>query len=141
MNASSPDVGPGFDLQSSSDQINALVDEAAMKQVLNNLVRNAAEAAGTDGTVRIDVTGGADTVDVAVSDSGPGIDLDFEAELFKPFKTTKEKGTGLGLAISLAIVKSHGGDIKVERGPLGGARFTVVLPAGAAVEDQGVTET
>lgn len=136
LNTSGSRAGATFDVQSSARELNASVDEVAIKQVLNNLVRNAVEAAGDDGEVAIEIADGDDTVTIAVSDSGPGIDTDFEADLFKPFKTTKEKGTGLGLAISLAIARNHGGDISADRGPLGGARFTVILPVNAALEDQ-----
>jgi signal transduction histidine kinase len=48
--------------------------------------------------------------------------------IFEPFFTTKAQGSGLGLPITNAIVSQHGGRIEVARAPLGGARFTVVLP-------------
>ncbi|MFP2903362.1 ATP-binding protein, partial [Corallococcus sp. 4LFB] len=54
---------------------------------------------------------------------------DVRARLFEPFFTTKPSGTGLGLAVSQAIAEAHGGRIDVDAGPLGGARFTLSLPA------------
>ena len=65
---------------------------------------------------------------VAVSDSGPGVKPEDRPRLFEPFFTTKSSGTGLGLAVSQAIAHAHGGRIKADAGPLGGARFTLHLP-------------
>jgi len=100
-----------------------------LRQVLLNLVKNATEAAGDGGAVelRIEATreGGAS---VAVSDSGPGVKPEDQPRLFEPFFTTRPTGTGLGLAVSQAIAEAHGGDIVADKGPLGGARFTLRLP-------------
>ncbi|RKH89199.1 sensor histidine kinase, partial [Corallococcus praedator] len=76
--------------------------------------------------VDVDAAGGAR---VAVSDSGPGVTEEARARLFEPFFTTRPGGTGLGLAVSQAIAEAHGGHIDVDVGPLGGARFTLSLPA------------
>ena len=67
---------------------------------------------------------------VAVSDTGAGIAADVLGRIFDPFFTTKPvgEGTGLGLSISYEIVKKHGGDIRAESPPGGGATFTVRLP-------------
>ncbi|TSC23002.1 ATP-binding protein [Corallococcus sp. Z5C101001] len=101
-----------------------------LRQVLLNLVKNAAEAAGEGGRVEVriavDAQGGAR---VAVSDSGPGMTAEARARLFEPFFTTKPSGTGLGLAVSQSIAEAHGGRIDVDTGPWGGARFTLSLPA------------
>jgi signal transduction histidine kinase len=100
-----------------------------LRQVLLNLIKNAAEAAGPGGRVEVRVArsqaGGAE---VAVSDSGPGLGA-AQGKLFEPFFTTKPTGTGLGLAVSLGIVQAHGGTLEASSPPGGGARFTVVLPA------------
>jgi signal transduction histidine kinase len=68
-------------------------------------------------------------VEVAIQDSGPGIEPDVAARIFEPFFTTKAKGegTGLGLSISARIVEKHGGKIRVESRP-GRTRFEVRLP-------------
>jgi signal transduction histidine kinase len=109
-------------------------DRAKVRQVLMNLVRNAAEAAGHGG--RIEVTLSEDTTDarVAVADDGPGLDDAVRGRLFEPFFTTKERGTGLGLAISRAIARAHGGDLEASNGPAAGALFTLRLPRDAAEE-------
>jgi signal transduction histidine kinase len=101
-----------------------------LRQVLLNLVRNAAEAAGPGGRVEVRLAatpgGGAE---LAVTDSGPGLSAEARDKLFEPFFTTKPAGTGLGLAVSLGIVQAHGGTLEADSPPGAGARFTVRLPA------------
>jgi two-component system, NtrC family, sensor kinase len=99
-----------------------------LRQVLFNLVRNAAEAAGPAGRVEIQMGTACDAVEVSVSDSGPGIGQEVLDRLFEPFFTTKDRGTGLGLAVSQAIARAHGGSIEVGEAPGGGARLTLRLP-------------
>ncbi len=99
-----------------------------LRQVLVNLVRNAAEAAGSGGRVALRVAERDGTAEVAVEDSGPGIPEDRRARLFEPFFTTKPRGTGLGLAVSRAIARAHGGDLAQEPARAGGARFSLTLP-------------
>ncbi|XXF79064.1 ATP-binding protein [Myxococcaceae bacterium GXIMD 01537] len=103
-----------------------------VRQILMNLVKNAAEAAGDGGRVRVWIEGREDGgASVAVSDSGPGVKAEDRSRLFEPFFTTKATGTGLGLAVSQAIAHAHGGRIEADAGPLGGARFTLRLPPAA----------
>ena len=64
----------------------------------------------------------------SVSDDGPGIPQSIRADLFKPFRTTKQQGTGLGMAIADRIVKAHGGRINVATRLAHGTTFTVELP-------------
>jgi signal transduction histidine kinase len=101
---------------------------AKVRQVLTNLVRNAAEAAGPGGRVSVRVSEEGAAARVEVEDSGPGIPAEVASRLFEPFFTTKERGTGLGLAVSRAIARAHGGDVAGETLPAGGARFTLLLP-------------
>jgi hypothetical protein len=70
-----------------------------------------------------------DTVELQVTDTGPGIPLDQQLHIFVPFFTTKQKGTGLGLAICQRIVKNHGGTITVQSRVGEGATFLIRLPA------------
>jgi signal transduction histidine kinase len=100
-----------------------------LRQVVLNLVRNAAEAAGPGGRVDVEVEPAPEGARVSVRDSGPGIAPEARARLFEPFFTTKDDGTGLGLAVSLGIARAHGGSIEAEPAPGGGSRFTVRLPA------------
>ena len=110
-------------------------DRAGLEQVLTNLLSNAAYAAGRTGHVtlhaRRTLTG---DVMVSVTDTGAGVPPEIRPRLFEPFFTTKPagSGTGLGLSVSLGIVEQHRGKIEVENVPGGGARFTVIIPAGKA---------
>ncbi len=103
-------------------------DSQKLRQVLLNLVRNGIEAAGAGGKVEILVAQAHAAAEVAVSDSGPGVDPAARQRLFEPFFTTKPRGTGLGLAVSQAIARAHGGEIEAGAAPGGGARFTLRLP-------------
>lgn len=106
----------------------ALADQRKLRQVVLNLMKNAADAAGKDGDVRVRIGASAGTVELAVADSGPGIAPDARRRIFEPFFTTKPSGTGLGLAVCRAIARAHGGDIDVRNGEAGGAVFTLRLP-------------
>ena len=100
-----------------------------LRQVLFNLIKNAVDAAGDGGTVRVQLDRDASGVSVTVSDNGPGVPLQLRTRLFEPFFTTKAAGTGLGLAVSQAIAQAHGGNIELDAGPGAGATFKVRLPA------------
>ena len=123
-------------------------DSAQLTQVLLNLVKNAIEAMRgmpRDGghTLRIltrmetdfhlvrrqDASG--KFLRVEIADSGPGISAPGGERLFEPFYSTKPRGTGLGLAICQRIVAAHGGSIRLENGPQGGAVSTLNLPLAA----------
>ena len=106
----------------------AVATPRAVNQVLSNLIRNAVEAAGPGGRVRVTVENGGPETRVAVEDTGPGLPEATRARLFEPFFTTKEGGTGLGLAVSQAIARAHGGRLEAEDTGHG-ARFVLVLPA------------
>jgi PAS domain S-box-containing protein len=99
-------------------------DDEKIKQVLHNLLRNAIEATGQGGRVRVRVAERGAEVVLEVEDDGPGIPMD--APVFEPFFTTKEGGTGLGLAIVHRIVSDHGGSVDIRSGP--GTVLSVRLP-------------
>ena len=112
-------------------------DEERIRQVLVNLCLNALEAVRAGGLVRVscrpepidvDHADAPRMVDVVVDDDGPGVPADSRDRIFEPFFTTKAKGSGLGLSIVHAIVTQHGGTIRAERSPEGGARFVLRLP-------------
>ena len=105
----------------------ARFDEARIKQVVINLVRNAAEAAGEGGEVWLSLRRQGDTVEVLVEDSGPGLAEDVDP--FVPFFTTKEGGTGLGLPTAHRIVSEHGGTLYLARRDARTA-FVAQIPAG-----------
>jgi two-component system sensor histidine kinase PilS (NtrC family) len=103
-------------------------DAGQLRQVLWNLLSNAAEAAGQGGTVRTRLRHTGSMAVLEVEDSGPGIPEPDLQRIFDPFFTTKESGTGLGLAIVHRIVEAHGGQLSVSSEP-GRTRFSVALPA------------
>ena len=111
----------------------ATCDADQMRQVMWNLLLNAAQAAQAAGRDRVAVTvrcapepgGGAR---LEVEDDGPGVAPQDVPRLFTPFFTTKERGTGLGLATVQRVVDAHQGTVVAAAGAAGGARFTVRLP-------------
>jgi two-component system sensor histidine kinase PilS (NtrC family) len=104
-------------------------DPAKLRQVLWNLLRNAADAAALGGKhVRVDARGAHDTAAIIVSDDGPGIAADKLTHIFDPFFTTKTRGTGLGLAICHAIIAEHHGHIDVSSELGRGTAMEVTLP-------------
>ncbi len=124
-------------------------DAAQIQSVIMNLCINARDAMPEGGTLtlrtsnvtldedyvesRLEATPG-DYVQVAVADTGVGMDQDVMGRVFEPFFTTKEvgKGTGLGLAMAYGIVKDHGGHILVDSKVGEGSTFTFRIPASAA---------
>jgi len=100
------------------------LDSHRIKQVLLNLIKNAADELEHGGTIAISATAEADDrVDIHVEDTGPGLREADEG-------STKPLGLGLGLKISQEIVERHGGELRRGRSEtLGGAKFTIRLPA------------
>jgi two-component system sensor histidine kinase PilS (NtrC family) len=111
----------------------AHADASQLKQVLWNLLLNAAQATPAGGTLRV-TTGPGEPgwVQVAVADDGSGIAAEDMQRIFDPFFTTKPDGTGLGLATVHRIVDAHRGRLEVESHPGAGSCFTVHLPASPA---------
>ncbi|WP_371494095.1 sensor histidine kinase [Kitasatospora sp. NBC_00374] len=109
----------------------AAVDPRALVTVLGNLVDNALDAL-TGGEVEVGLRACGATLLVEVADSGPGIPPELQERIFEEGWTSKtapaHRPRGLGLALVRRLVERTGGRIAVDRGPLGGARFTVELP-------------
>lgn len=105
-------------------------DALRLRQVIENLVSNAAAASPEGARVEIRTRRESDgRVALDVADEGKGIAAEDLARIFEPFFTTRPDGTGLGLAICDKLVRAHGGEIKVDASPGKGATFTVLLPA------------
>jgi signal transduction histidine kinase/ligand-binding sensor domain-containing protein len=100
-------------------------------QVLLNLLRNALDALGPQGEVRVSTSVRDGMIELVVADDGPGIPPELRARVFEPFFTTKDvgKGTGLGLAICRQLVmENHGGTLELDASVARGACFRVRLP-------------
>jgi len=82
-------------------------DRGKLKQVLINLTQNALEAMGESGELEIGSASSGSTIDVFISDSGPGIPEEIRDKIFSPFYTTKNKGSGLGLSVCKRIMDEH----------------------------------
>jgi two-component system nitrogen regulation sensor histidine kinase NtrY len=104
-------------------------DSDLLARALGNLTRNALEAMPEGGLLRVQTRRGSRGVEIAVADSGPGLQPEQQAQLFKPYFTTRPGGTGLGLAIVQGIVSDHRGFVDVQTTPGAGSTFTIVLPA------------
>jgi signal transduction histidine kinase len=107
------------------------VDRDQIQQLLLNLLKNAEEAMGERGGVRLAVFREGDRVVFAVDDEGPGVPPSQRERIFEPYVTGRPEGTGLGLAIARRIAEEHGGSLQAEDAPTGGARFALRLPAAA----------
>lgn len=107
---------------------NAEGDSERLLQLISNLLRNAAEAAGPGGTVRAVLANEQSGPTLRIQDTGPGLSDDVIAHLYEPFFTTKPQGTGLGLPLSRAIAQAHLGELSAQNLAGGGAEFTLRLP-------------
>jgi len=103
-------------------------DAAALTQMFANLMFNAAQAVRMGGGARVAVIVAGDFVEIAIRDTGVGIEPGDMAQLSKPFFSTKASGTGLGLPIARQIVAGHGGDLSITSEPGQGTTVRVRLP-------------
>jgi two-component system NtrC family sensor kinase len=107
-------------------------DSSQLQQVFLNILNNAIDAIGKNGTITLKTAYRPDDqqIVIRISDTGPGIPKEMMAKVFDPFFTTKEvgKGTGLGLSISYSIIEKLGGTITVDSETGRGTTFTITLP-------------
>ncbi|MGQ0815122.1 MAG: two-component system sensor histidine kinase NtrB, partial [Gemmatimonadota bacterium] len=117
-------------------------DPDLLHRAVFNLVLNAVQHAGPNGSVQVELAGTSKSnvpgsvelsspVRLSVRDSGPGIPEEDIPRVFDPFFTTRQGGTGLGLALVHRAVEAHDGTILVDGGSGDGAEFTVYLPTQA----------
>jgi signal transduction histidine kinase len=118
-------------------------DARRLGQVVDNLISNALKFTPEGGSVTVDVAGDGDSVQLVVADTGIGIPVDEQGQLFSRFFRSRNAtqgaiaGTGLGLAISRSLVEQHGGTIEVQSKEDQGTRVTVTLPTNASVLESG----
>jgi len=103
------------------------MDRNQMEQVLINVIRNGAEAIGRNGKIGISGRNGQGLVEIAVTDTGTGLDEATRAHLFTPFFTTKKQGQGLGLTLVREILTQHGFGFALEPAD-GMTRFRIEMP-------------
>jgi signal transduction histidine kinase/DNA-binding NarL/FixJ family response regulator len=107
--------------------IRVSASEPLMLQVLVNILRNAANASPTGGTVDVVVTATETDVTFTITDDGPGVSPEIQDTMFEAFASSTQGGTGLGLAISAHVVRLHQGTIRYHRAKDRGACFSVTL--------------
>ncbi|HEY3380346.1 MAG TPA: ATP-binding protein [Vicinamibacterales bacterium] len=108
-------------------------DFGQLRQSIVNIALNACEAMSQGGTLRVEARAGEKMVELAISDTGPGIAPEHLSHILDPFFTTKEKGTGLGLSVVYGIIEKHGGKLDVKSQVGQGTTVLIQLPiAGAA---------
>lgn len=120
----------GLELKLEMQPVEILADADQLRQVLWNLLTNAAEAMSGRGRILVRVhpegANGATAV-LEVQDSAPPIAAEIRERIFEPFFTTKEGGTGLGLAIVERVMRAHSGRVELESGEQGN-RFSLFIP-------------
>jgi len=120
----------GSPIRVEAEEAHLLVDPVRMRQVIQNLLRNAVQAAPKESPV--DIYGHAHTSRycIRVLDRGAGIPPDMLTRIFEPFQSGRANGTGLGLAVCTGILRAHGGHISARAREGGGSEFVVELPRG-----------
>ncbi len=130
---SSVEQPPTVHVEAAGEIPEVSLDPKRFRQVLANLLSNALIYTPVDGEIRVSVRRGEDSVELSVSDTGPGISDEDLPHLFERFyrgdpARGRTGGSGLGLAIVRQLVEAHGGTIQAENRPEGGARFVLQIP-------------
>jgi len=136
-------MGRGLEIDAIEKPVWVDGDADLLHRAVFNLLLNAVQFAGDNGTVRLRVSGSTPTLDptigsavtLTVEDTGPGVPEDEVARIFDPFYTTRIRGSGLGLSMVHRAVDAHRGSVYVERSPMGGARFVIHLPVARSVDE------
>lgn len=103
------------------------VDEEKIKQIFMNIIINAVQAIDSHGQIDISTYNDKNTVNVRITDNGPGISENIRKAIFDPFTTTKPGGTGLGLSIAIKLAHMQNADVKIEKTSTHGTTFLVTF--------------
>jgi two-component system nitrogen regulation sensor histidine kinase NtrY len=114
-----------WDLRVRPDPI--ALDRVQMEQVLLNVVKNALEAIGAEGTITARIDRVQARTRIVIEDTGPGLSPEARRQLFTPFFTTKDNGQGIGLTLVQQILAAHRFDFSLESPPGGPTQFTIAL--------------
>jgi CheY-like chemotaxis protein/anti-sigma regulatory factor (Ser/Thr protein kinase) len=123
--------------------MHVVVDRGRFRQILYNLVSNAIKYTPDGGTIRVTASLVGDEARIAVIDSGVGIAPEDHQRVFEEFRQVgdpadRQPGTGLGLAVTKRLAEAHDGRIELESRRGAGSTFTLVLPAGEAIESASI---
>lgn len=116
-------TGSTLNMELPESDVAVFIDPVLMEQVVTNIVKNAAESAGSGG--KVDIHFEAPGTTLVITDNGPGISAEAAEMLFTPFFTTKETGHGLGLLLVNEVLNSHGCRFSLETYPDGLTRFRI----------------
>jgi two-component system, NtrC family, sensor histidine kinase HydH len=111
------------------DGLTLSTDEDMLRQIISNIIQNAMEATGKDGVVGVAAEQAGESVIIAVSDDGCGMDEDTIGRALDSFFTTKTRGAGLGLAIVSRLIKALGGEIGIQSSVGHGTVITISFPS------------
>ena len=103
-------------------------DETQVKQAFFNVIKNALQAMGDGGILKIRTEVSSRFASICFEDNGPGIAPEDLGAIYEPYRTTKEEGSGLGLMIVQRILRDHGGEIEIASAPERGTAFTLHFP-------------
>jgi signal transduction histidine kinase len=126
-------------------EVEVSADGCALRQILLNLLDNAVKYGPPDQTVAVTIDQRGPLAVITVDDEGPGIPAEARARIWQPYSrlasaaASAVAGAGIGLAVVRDLVSRHGGEVRVEDAPSGGARFVVELPGAAMASSS--TET
>ncbi len=120
--------GHRFEVEIDPDLPAVIVDPDKVRQVLLNLLSNAADACPQGGHIQLVATQGEGRVQLRAIDDGVGMSSEVLSRIFEPFYTNKDEGTGLGLYISRKLIEHQGGEIEVVSEVGAGTTFTIRLP-------------
>jgi PAS domain S-box-containing protein len=126
------DAGIAVEARVPSRTVRISGDSSQLQLAVSNLVRNAKEAIEESRAVlrkiRIQLSANSTHAEISVMDSGPGLAAELRNEVFALLTSHRPKGTGLGLYLVRTTVVNHGGEIRLEESPLGGAHFKIRIP-------------